>query len=88
VTDRHERANQGLLPHRLTPGQHVLTEDREQQGPGGRRAYRSSAELVVGESGGYRHVWWLSVSEPDSPESRMASKYVLHVRQRAWQVMI
>jgi hypothetical protein len=72
VTDRHERADQRFLPDRLTPGQDVLAEDGQQRRPSGRGAYRSSAELVV----------------DDSNSSRMASKYVLHVRQRTWQVMI
>jgi hypothetical protein len=79
VTDRHERADQSLLPHRLTSGQYVLTEDREEQRPSGRSAYRSSAELVVHAGLG---------SGTPSNSSRIASKYVLQVRQRAWQVMI
>jgi hypothetical protein len=72
VTDRHERIDQRLLPNRLTSGQDVLAEDRQQQRPSGRGAYRASAELVV----------------DDSNSSRIASKYVLQVRQRTWQVMI
>jgi hypothetical protein len=79
IADRHQRADERLLPHRLAPGEDVLAEDRQKQRARRRGAYRPSTELVVHEG--------VSSGVP-SNASRIASKYVLQPRQRIWQVMI